>query len=71
MVVGVDTYHDATKRGQSVAGLVCSLNKTFTRYSSHVNMQVTEMATAIKPMLIGAVSFAILEILYCICLVLL
>ncbi len=40
MVVGLDTYHDPTQRGQSVAALVCSLNKSFTRYTSHVALQV-------------------------------
>ena len=32
MVVGIDTYHDTSRRGRSVAGFVASLNNTCTRY---------------------------------------
>ncbi len=58
MVVGVDTYHDPTRRGSSVAALCCSLNKNLTRYSSHVHLQVpaTEMHSALCAMLFGITS---------------
>lgn len=53
MVVGVDTYHDPSRKGSSVAALVCSLNRAFTKYSSHVQLQVasTEMHNALCAML--------------------
>jgi len=39
MVVGIDTYHDSSKKGRSVGGFVASLNKTFTRYYSETIFQ--------------------------------
>ena len=39
MVCGIDSYHDATKKGGSVAGFVASLNQTFTRWFSKVCFQ--------------------------------
>jgi len=39
MVVGIDSYHDATRGKQSVGGVVCSLNKNCTRWYSSVSMQ--------------------------------
>lgn len=41
MVVGVDTYHDSAKKGQSVVGFVASLNQRLTRYYSRVTFQTT------------------------------
>ncbi|XP_062615032.1 piwi-like protein 1, partial [Saccostrea cucullata] len=41
MVVGVDTYHDSAKKGRSVGGVICSLNKTLTRYYSRTTFQHT------------------------------
>eukprot|EP00112_Aurelia_sp_Birch-Aquarium-sp1_P026327 Seg928.2 transcript_id=Seg928.2/GoldUCD/mRNA.D3Y31 product="Piwi-like protein 2" protein_id=Seg928.2/GoldUCD/D3Y31 len=39
MVVGIDVYHDAGKGGKSIAGLVASTNKQFTRWYSRVCKQ--------------------------------
>jgi hypothetical protein len=39
MVCGIDCFHDASKRGGSVAGFVASLNQTFTRWFSRVCFQ--------------------------------
>jgi hypothetical protein len=39
MVCGIDSFHDTTKKGGSVAGFVSSLNKTFTRWFSRVCFQ--------------------------------
>ncbi|XP_050410260.1 piwi-like protein 1 [Patella vulgata] len=43
MVCGIDTYHDSAKKGASVAGIICSLNQTFTRYYSRVAYQSTDV----------------------------
>ena len=32
MVIGIDTYHDSARRGQSVMGFIASTNSRFTRY---------------------------------------
>ena len=34
MVVGIDIYHDATRKGGSIAGVVCSMNDACTKYFS-------------------------------------
>ncbi|XP_050410256.1 piwi-like protein 1 isoform X1 [Patella vulgata] len=39
MYVGIDTYHDGLRKGQSVAGIISSLNITATRYYSRVSFQ--------------------------------
>ncbi|GFN78416.1 piwi protein [Plakobranchus ocellatus] len=39
MVVGIDSYHDATKGKQSVAGFVASMNRSCTRWYSNVCFQ--------------------------------
>jgi len=39
MVIGIDTYHDTAKRGRSVAGIVASMNLTFTRYFTNWSFQ--------------------------------
>lgn len=36
MVVGYDTHHDGTRKGESVGGFVCSINDQLTRYYSRV-----------------------------------
>jgi aubergine-like protein len=41
MVVGIDTYHDSAKKGQSVVGFVASMNQKLTRYYSRVSFQST------------------------------
>nr|QOW64977.1 hypothetical protein [Lymnaea stagnalis] len=39
MVIGIDTYHDATKSKQSIGGFVASMNRTCTRWFSKVCIQ--------------------------------
>jgi aubergine-like protein len=39
MVVGIDCYHDSSKKGQSVGAFVASFNKTLTRYYSRCALQ--------------------------------
>ena len=50
MVVGIDTFHDPTKKGASVAGLVVSLNDTFSQWYSQTMIQKpnTELVDALK-----------------------
>lgn len=36
MIIGYDTYHDSSTRGQSAGAFVASLNRTFTRWYSRV-----------------------------------
>lgn len=40
MVVGIDTYHDSAKKGRSVGGIVCSMNRNLTRYYSSTTFQM-------------------------------
>jgi aubergine-like protein len=39
-VVGIDTYHDSAKKGRSVGGIVCSMNRNLTRYYSACTFQM-------------------------------
>jgi len=39
MVVGIDTYHDSSKKGRSVAGVVATMNKALTKYYTAVSFQ--------------------------------
>lgn len=39
MICGIDTYHDPTKKGNSVSAFVASLNGTFTRWYSRAVIQ--------------------------------
>ena len=39
-MVGIDTYHDSAKKGRSVGGIVCSLNRNLTRYYSACTFQM-------------------------------
>lgn len=39
MICGMDTYHDATKKGNSVSAFVASLNGTYTRWFSQAIIQ--------------------------------
>ncbi|WAR02492.1 PIWL1-like protein [Mya arenaria] len=39
MVVGLDTYHDSAKKGQSVGGFIASMNQDLTRYFSRCTFQ--------------------------------
>ncbi|XP_076003583.1 piwi-like protein 2 [Genypterus blacodes] len=41
MVVGVDVYHDTSKRNRSVMGFVASINSSLTRWYSRVTFQTT------------------------------
>ncbi|KAL1122035.1 hypothetical protein AAG570_003441 [Ranatra chinensis] len=41
MVCGIDTYHDPTGRGSSIAALVASLNQPLTRWFSQICKQVS------------------------------
>ena len=34
MVVGIDVYHDSTRKAGSIAGVVCSMNDACTKYFS-------------------------------------
>jgi hypothetical protein len=59
MVCGVDCYHDASKRGGSVAGFVSSLNQTLTRWYSKVCFQGAgqELIDGLKICLISALKY--------------
>jgi len=50
MVVGVDVYHDPTRKTNSIAGVVCSLNHTFSRWHSSTCFQLPgqELVDALK-----------------------
>ena len=39
MIVGIDVYHDASRKGSSFAGVVSSMNDLATRYYSMVKEQ--------------------------------
>lgn len=39
MVVGIDSYHDSSKKGRSVGGVVASTNQALTRYYSRCTFQ--------------------------------
>ena len=55
MVVGIDTYHDSAKKGQSVSAFVCSVNRTMSRYVSKVcfNHQYGELLDGITSCMTG------------------
>ena len=50
MVVGIDTYHDPTMKGESIAGVVISLNQAFSRWHSQTMIQTpnTELVDSLK-----------------------
>ncbi|KAL5017639.1 hypothetical protein ScPMuIL_007228 [Solemya velum] len=56
MVIGVDTYHDASKKSCSVVGVVASINGNMTRYYSRVFFQQChqEIADALCVPIVGA-----------------
>jgi hypothetical protein len=56
MVCGIDSFHDTTKKGGSVAGFVASLNQTFTRWFSKVCFQgpSQELVDGLKTCFISA-----------------
>lgn len=39
MVVGIDSYHDSSKKGRSVGGVIASMNQALTRYYSRCTFQ--------------------------------
>nr|KAG5694355.1 hypothetical protein BaRGS_002209 [Batillaria attramentaria]KAG5702279.1 hypothetical protein BaRGS_002946 [Batillaria attramentaria] len=41
MIVGIDTYHDSSKKGRSCGGVVASVNQDCTRYFSTVTFQMS------------------------------
>lgn len=59
MVCGIDSYHDSSKRGASVAGFVASLNQTLTRWFSRVCFQGPgqELVDGLKTCLISSLKF--------------
>lgn len=42
MVIGIDCYHDSSKKGQSVGAFVASFNKNLTRYYSRCVLQANQ-----------------------------
>ena len=46
MIVGIDSYHEKTKKGSSVAGFVASINATISRYSVTSSRSVAVISTA-------------------------
>jgi len=46
MVVGFDSHHDSSSKGQSVGGFVASMNRTLTRYYSRPTRQHSHMELA-------------------------
>lgn len=59
MVCGIDTFHDVSRRGGSVAGFVASLNQTFTRWFSRVCFQGPgqELVDGLKTCFIAALKY--------------
>ena len=43
MVVGIDTYHDSSRKGRSCCGIVASTNDSFTQYYSTVTFQMSHL----------------------------
>ena len=41
-----DTYHDSTRRGESVGALVASVNDTFTRWGMGIHSHLVELRYA-------------------------
>jgi len=48
MVAGFDTYHDSQQKGRSVGALVCSINKSLTKYHSNVEFHSTDGAQEVS-----------------------
>lgn len=59
MVVGVDTYHDSSRRGRSVGGFIASTNQTLTKYYSQTMFQSTgqELADNLKVCMASALRY--------------
>ncbi|XP_048752927.1 piwi-like protein 1 isoform X2 [Ostrea edulis] len=56
MVVGIDSYHDSSKKGRSVGGVVASTNQALTRYYSRCTFQhsMQELMDGLKVCMKGA-----------------
>nr|BAG69146.1 Piwi [Botryllus primigenus] len=56
MVIGIDTYHDTARKGQSVGGFVANINQEYTRWYSNTTFQQnsTELIDGLKKCMIGA-----------------
>ncbi|KAM3924689.1 LOW QUALITY PROTEIN: piwi-like protein 2 [Leptodactylus fuscus] len=56
MVIGIDVYHDPSRRLRSVTGFVASMNHCLTRWYSHVVFQLPhqEIMDGLKLCLVGA-----------------
>lgn len=59
MVIGIDTYHDSSKRGRSVMGFIASTNASLTRYYSQCAFQHSgqELADNLKVCMTNALSY--------------
>lgn len=59
MVCGIDSFHDISRKGGSVAGFVASLNQTFTRWFSRVCFQGPgqELVDGLKTCFISSLKF--------------
>lgn len=57
MVCGIDTYHEAARKSNSVAGFVSSVNETCTRWYSRVCGQNPheELINGLKPCFTAAI----------------
>jgi aubergine-like protein len=57
MVVGVDVYHDPSRRGPSIAGIVSSTNPAMSRWYSSTAFQPShqELIDALKPAFVKAI----------------
>jgi len=57
MVVGVDVYHDPSRRNQSIAGIVSSTNASMSRWYSTTCFQAPhqELIDALKPAFVSAI----------------
>lgn len=57
MIIGIDTYHDSSRRGHSVGGFVSSFNKALTKWHSQPIFQGInqEFLNALEPCISGAI----------------
>ena len=56
MIVGIDSYHDSSKKGRSVGGVIASMNQSLTRYYSRCTFQTSmqELLDGLKVCIKGA-----------------
>lgn len=57
MIIGYDTYHDSSTKGQSAGAFVASMNRTFTRWYSRVTFHKThqELGNTLAKNLLDAI----------------